>query len=70
MNNFTERTWTMVTISQSVAELMKTYAKFPPRKMQSEVYTGSLTLSQYERMQSVREQLKNEGFNLSMPTGN
>jgi hypothetical protein len=35
MNNYTERTWTMVPIGQELTELMKTYVKYPPRKLQS-----------------------------------
>jgi arylsulfatase A-like enzyme len=70
MTNYTERTWTMVTISESINKLMKTYVQYPPRKLQSESYTGPLTLSQYERFQNVREALAKEGFKLPMPTGN
>lgn len=70
MNNYTERTWTMITISESIKNLMKTYVQYPPRKVQSESYTGPVTLSEYERMQSVREMLAKEGVNLPMPTGN
>lgn len=70
MNNYTERTWTLVSISQAVEELMKTYVKYPPRKMQSETYSGPITLSQYQRFQNIREQLEKEGFKLSLPTGN
>ena len=40
MNNFTERTWTLVTISEAIKELMKTYVKYPPRKLQSETLHG------------------------------
>ncbi|MDR7039715.1 arylsulfatase [Methylobacterium sp. BE186] len=69
MNNYTERTWTMVTMSEAVKGLMKTYAQFPPRKLQSEVYTGPVTISQYERLQSVRERLAKEGITLPLPTG-
>ena len=43
MNNYTERTWTMVTISAAIKDLMKTYVKYPPRKLQSETYTGPIT---------------------------
>ena len=39
---------------------MKTYVKYPPRKLQSEGYTGPITLSDYERFQWVRE-LAREG---------
>ena len=70
MNNFTERTWTLVTISEAIKELMKTYVKYPPRKLQSEGYTGPITLSNYEKFQHVREILKKEGITIGMPTGN
>jgi arylsulfatase len=49
---------------------MKTYVQYPPRKLQSEVYTGPITISDYERLQTVREMLAKEGVNLAMPTGN
>jgi hypothetical protein len=70
MNNYTERTWTMITISEAIQELMKTYVQYPPRKAQSETYTGPITISQYERLQSVRERLAKEGVTIPMPTGN
>jgi arylsulfatase A-like enzyme len=70
MNNYTERTWTMVTISAAIKDLMKTYIKYPPRKLQSEVYTGPITITQYERFQNMRELLEKEGVNIPMPTGN
>ncbi len=70
MNNYTERTWTLVTINQAVKEKMKTYVEYPPRKLQSEVYTGPITLTQYQRLKSVRKMLEKEGISLPMPTGN
>jgi arylsulfatase len=70
MNNYTERTWTLVTISEAIKVLMKTYAQYPPRKLQSESYSGPVTLSNYERFQWIREQLGKEGISLPLPTGN
>jgi arylsulfatase A-like enzyme len=70
MNNYTERTWTLVTINAAVKELMKTYVQYPPRKLQSEVYTGPITISKYQHFEWVRQQLGKEGFDLSLPTGN
>lgn len=70
MNNYTERTWTLVTINAAVKELMKTYIKYPPRKLQSEVYTGPITLSNYEKFEWVRKQLEKDGVNIPLPTGN
>lgn len=49
---------------------MKSYVKYPPRKLQSEVYTGPITLTQYQRLKWVRDQMGSEGISLPMPTGN
>jgi arylsulfatase len=70
MNNYTERTWTLVTISEEIKTLMKTYVQYPPRKLQSEGYTGPVTLSNYQRFQWIREQLEKEGVSIPLPTGN
>ena len=70
MNNFTEHTWTLVTINAAIQDLMKTYVQYPPRKLQSEGYSGPITISQYERFQNVRESLAKEGFEIPMPSGN
>jgi arylsulfatase len=70
MNNYTEHTWTLVTISDAIRELMKTYVQYPPRKLQSEAYSGPITISNFEKFQWVREQLQKEGVKLPMPTGN
>jgi arylsulfatase len=70
MNNYTERTWALVTISASIKKLMATYVQYPPRKLQSASYTGPLTLSEFERFQNVRDSLAKEGFKIPLPTGN
>lgn len=70
MNNYTERTWYLPVINQEVAALMKTYMEYPPRKLQSEVYTGPVTLTQYQRFKYVRDALKEEGFSIGLPSGN
>ncbi len=70
MNNYTEHTWTTVSINEAVQALMKTYVKYPPRKLQSLGYTGPITISNYEKFNWVREQLAKDGVNLTLPTGN
>jgi arylsulfatase len=70
MNNYTEHTWTLVSINGAIKELMQSYIKFPPRKIQSETYTGPITITQYERFKHVKDQLANEGFHIGMPVGN
>ena len=70
MNNFTERTWTLVTISQAIEKLMKTYVQYPPRKLQSMGYDGPIEISKYQKFQWIREQLGKDGVHIPLPTGN
>jgi len=59
-----------VVMGEEINKLMKTYVQYPPRKLQSLTYTGPITLSNYQRFEWLRDQLKKEGFNLPLPTGN
>ncbi|SAL55703.1 arylsulfatase [Caballeronia humi] len=70
MNNYTERTWTMPAFSGALKDLMKTYIKYPPRKLQSASYSGPITITQYQQLEYLRKSLEKEGFNIPMPTGN
>jgi arylsulfatase A-like enzyme len=70
MNNFTEHTWTIPAFAGAIKDLMKTYVQYPPRKAQSEAYSGPITLSQYERFEYIRQALQKNGFNIPMPSGN
>ena len=70
MNNYTEHTWTMITISDAIKNLMKTYVQYPPRKLQSEGYTGPIEISKYQQFQWLRDQLEKEGVNIPLPSGN
>ncbi|PZQ99706.1 MAG: arylsulfatase [Cereibacter sphaeroides] len=69
MNNFTETTWMGIVMNEEVAKVMKTFVQYPPRKLQSETYTGPITISNYQKFQWVRDQLAKDGFELGMPTG-
>jgi arylsulfatase A-like enzyme len=70
MTTFTERTWKMVEVGPVLQKIAKSYIDYPPRKQQSEGYTGPITLSQYERFSFIREVLAKEGITVPMPTGN
>ncbi|HVP10645.1 MAG TPA: arylsulfatase [Phycisphaerae bacterium] len=70
MNNYTEHTWTMVTFSEAIKDLMKTYVQYPPRKLQSMGYDGPIEISKYQKFQWIREQLQKEGISIPLPTGN
>jgi len=70
MNNFTDHTWAIVPVEMAINKLMKTYVQYPPRKLQSMGYDGPVEISKYQKFQWMREELKKEGINLSLPTGN
>ncbi len=70
MNNYTERTWTMVPISAAIEKLMKTYVQYPPRKLQSMGYDGPIEISRYQKFQYIREQLQKDGVKIPLPSGN
>lgn len=70
MNNFTERTWYLPVINEQVQALMKSYVQYPPRKQQSETYTGPITLSAYQRFEYVRDSLEKDGVSIGLPSGN
>ena len=70
MTTFTEATWTLPVANEAVAKKVKTYIEYPPRKLQSDVYTGPITLTNYQKYKWVREQLAKDGVNIPMPTGN
>jgi arylsulfatase len=57
MNNYTEHTWVLVTINAAIKDRMKTYVKYPPRKLRNEAYSGPITLPHYEWFQYVRDAL-------------
>ena len=70
MNNFTERTWLGPLMQEELSKVMKSFVQYPPRKLQSAGYTGPVTISNYQRFQWLRDELKKEGVHLTMPTGN
>jgi arylsulfatase A-like enzyme len=70
MNNFTERTWLAPVMQQELQRVMKTFLQYPPRKLQSDGYTGPITISAYEKFGWLREQLKKDGVKITLPTGN
>jgi arylsulfatase len=70
MNNFTESTWVAPLMGAEVQRVVKSFLQYPPRKLQSESYSGPITISAFQKFEWIREQLKKEGINIPMPTGN
>jgi arylsulfatase A-like enzyme len=67
MNSFTENTWIAPIMGERVKGLMESYIKYPPRKLQSEVYTGPITITNFQKFQWLREQLAKDGLKLGLP---
>ena len=71
MNNFTEKTWFLPTVQELTREFMKSYVANPPRKQQSDSYTGPITITNYQQLEDrSAQQLAKDGINLTMPNGN
>ncbi|GAB5377306.1 MAG: arylsulfatase [Acuticoccus sp.] len=70
MTTFTESTWAAVPANEDLATLLKTYVKYPPRKLQSETYSGPITITAYQRFEWARKQLEEGGVHIPLPTGN
>jgi arylsulfatase A-like enzyme len=67
MNSFTENTWVAPIMGEAVKKLMESYIKYPPRKLQSDGYTGPITITNFQKFQWLREQLAKDGFSLGLP---
>jgi len=70
MTTFTESTWSMVQANDAISALMKTYVEYPPRKLQSESYSGPITITGYQRFKYLQDELAKDGFSIGLPTGN
>ena len=68
MNNFTERTWLGPMMGQELERIGKTFAKYPPRKLQSAGYDGPITISGYEKFEGIKAQLEKQ--NITIGVGN
>jgi arylsulfatase A-like enzyme len=66
MNNFTESTWLGPVMGEQLSAVMKTYAKYPPRKLQSDGYTGPIKISTYQMAEELKKQLANYHIDLNL----
>ena len=70
MNNFTERTWTMVTISESIKKLMKTYVQYRHARCKAKCTLARSRFASMNGSSTFRNSLAKEGVHIPMPTGN
>ncbi|MDB4324731.1 arylsulfatase [bacterium] len=64
MNSYTEKTWTLIIFNEAVADLMKSYEADPPRPLQSEVYTGPMTIQRFRKIDEIRGILEKKGIEI------
>ncbi|QDV34504.1 arylsulfatase [Tautonia plasticadhaerens] len=64
MNSFTEKTWTLLLFNETIAGLMKSYQEHPPRRLQSEVYTGPMTIERFRTIDQIKGILEKKGITL------
>ncbi|MBK0368339.1 arylsulfatase [Flavobacterium sp. SE-1-e] len=62
MNSYTEKTWTLPIFNKATQELMKSYLQYPPRKLQSEVYTGPLEITRFRNLEEAKKILDEKGI--------
>ncbi len=60
-----ENTWAMPFFGEELASVLKSYEQYPPRKMQSETYSGPMTISRFRFIEQVAPQLKEQGITLN-----
>ena len=58
MNNFTEKTWFLPTVQNIIGEFAKTYEKYPPHEVQSNLYPGPITIDNYLKLKEAQQKLK------------
>lgn len=70
MNSFTEKTWTIVVFNKVVVDLMQTYVTDPRRQLQSETFTGPMTIERYRKLSEIKSALEAQGIDISdVPVG-
>jgi arylsulfatase len=67
MNSWGDNTWVAAIMGPEIDKLMKTYIQYPPRKLQSAIYTGPITITNYQKFQYLRDSLAKDGISLGMP---
>ncbi len=70
MNSFTEKTWTLVIFNKATQDLMKSYVEYPPRPLQSEVYTGPMGISKFRTIEEAKKMLNEKGIVIPELNGN
>jgi|GEM_PF-7065892 len=55
MTNWTENTWVTAIGTAKMQEIIATYQKYPPRKMQSEIFDMPLIIVEFRKMKGLKD---------------
>jgi hypothetical protein len=66
MTNFTEHTWLAPIMGDQLETVMKSFLKYPPRKLQSEGYNGPIKISTYQNLMDLKQQLQNYKIDINV----
>ena len=69
MNSWTEKTWTLVIFNQQIEQLIQSYIKYPPRPMQSEVFTGEMQIERFRTIEQAKKLLNEKKVTLPPLSG-
>jgi arylsulfatase len=64
MNSWTEKTWTIPIFNKAIQDLMKSYVQYPPRPLQSEVFTGPMNITRFRTIQEIKKLMDEKGLSL------
>ncbi len=64
MNSFSENTWTMAVMGKYMGAIIDSYKKYPPRPLQSEGYTGPMTITRFRNLEKVKKLMEQKNIEL------
>lgn len=64
MTSGRENTWALPFFSAKLEQVAESYQKYPPRPLQSDAYSGPMTIDRFRAMQSVKKELEKRGIDM------
>lgn len=64
MNSQTETTWAVPIMTQALQSVMESYVKYPPRPLQSESYSGPMTIARFRTIEQAKEYMRQKKIKL------
>ncbi|MDB6179595.1 arylsulfatase [Paracoccus sp. Z330] len=59
-----ENTWAMPFFGEQLSTVAQSYQDYPPRALQSETYTGPMTINRFRALQAVQRTMQDKGITL------